>query len=345
MKNLTSLLAVLCISFATTAKDWRYNRLDRLYKSNQTRCLKISKRYIKYLPDSPEAYYFASIVYRNKSKKHLEMKTRYMMMSKSIGYAMKFEDFEDLDLETKVNWEAYLEELRLDTDALIQEMEVTHLANFGERLAIKHEKMVENRQDVILIASGPDGPPVMPSVGGGSNSDENNVASNDSVNQSAPTIEEGKGYFGIPSGKEVAPSFNKIQESQLLELINEERRALFMQPLKLEHSLIRAARYHAYDMASQNYFLKDSYDRKNGQLVLVTDELTRAGQFHAKKHIHAQNIAAGGTSAIETFDQWMEYDEQYDVLFDEASKKVGIGIYYDPESEFGYYWVLVTAKK
>jgi uncharacterized protein YkwD len=266
-----------------------------------------------------------------------------MMMSKSIGYAMKFEDFEDLDLETMVNWEAYLDQLQLDTDSLIKEMEITELACYGERLTLKHEKMVESRYDIILVAAGDDGPSIIPSVEGGNEETDNGA---DSTSSSEPSvISTEKGYFGLATGKEVAPSYNKIQEAQLLELINKERKALLMSPLKMEHSLTRAARYHAYDMATQNYLRHDSHDNINGNLVQVALTEARIGQFHPKKHFLAQNIAGGNKNAMETLDDWMQYDDEYDVLFDESSKKVGIGIYYDPTSAFGYYWVLVTAKK
>jgi uncharacterized protein YkwD len=98
-------------------------------------------------------------------------------------------------------------------------------------------------------------------------------------------------------------------------------------------------------MATQDYFFQDSYDRIDGELVLVADAKTRNSQFHPRKHVRAQNIASGAVNAHETLNEWMFYDEQYDVLFDESIKKVGIGIGHDPSSEYGYYWVLVTAKR
>ena len=118
-----------------------------------------------------------------------------------------------------------------------------------------------------------------------------------------------------------------------------------MTPLKWKEDLGRAARYHAYDMATQDYFYSDSYDRIDGELVLVADEKLRNSQFHPRKHLNAQNIASGSINAIETYNQWLKYDKEYDVLFDEESKKVGIGVFYDLSSTRGYYWVLVTSKK
>lgn len=92
MKNLPSLFAIICISFTTVAADRPYNRLDRLHNSDPSRCLKVSKRYIKYLPDNAVPYYFDSIVYRDKANAHPSIKTRYLMISKSKGYAMKFQN-------------------------------------------------------------------------------------------------------------------------------------------------------------------------------------------------------------------------------------------------------------
>jgi uncharacterized protein YkwD len=340
MKNLTSLLAIICISFATVAADRPYNRLDRLYNSDPSRCLKVSKRHIKYLPDNAIPYYFASIVYRDKANAHSSIKTRYLMMSKSIGYAMKFENFDDVDLEIKLGWESYLDELQNDTDLLIKELEQTEIASLGDRLAIKHQKMVDNREIILLVSGGTSDTQI--TVPGGNTSE---VENEEQEVENEIDDSEKKGYYGLASGNEITPSYNKIQERELFNRINEERKALFMSPLKIDDNLNQAARYHAFDMATQNYFYEESYDRIDGELVLVSDAKTRIGQFHPKQHILSQNIAAGSTNAIETFNQWMEYDEQYDVLFDESSKKVGIGIFYDPSSSSGYYWVLVTAKR
>lgn len=245
MKNFTSLLVVLLISFVSTAGNLRYNRLARIYHSNESRCLKVSKRIMKTQTDAPEPYYFASAVYRKKSKKHSNLKTRYTMMSKSIGYAMKFEDYADIDLLTKVNWNGYLEGLLYDIGALVQEMESTDLAQYGDRLEVKHQKMIARRGELILVAATTHGPTLTP-VGNNESTpvqDNTVVVSNPSSEPvvepiTAPEpepvdeVETGKGYFGMPTGQEVAPSYNTIQERELLDLINAEREAMFMQPLK-----------------------------------------------------------------------------------------------------------------
>ena len=201
--------------------------------------------------------------------------------------------------------------------------------------------MVDNREEILLVSNGTD--PTQLAVPATNSSEEGSSEPEVSEPESESPIKAG--YYGLATGKEVTQSYNKIQEGELLKLINEERAALFMTPLKWEEDLARAARYHAYDMATQDYFYADSYDRLDGELVLVADEKSRNSQFHPRKHLNAQNIAGGSINAIETYDQWSMYDKEYDVLFDEESKKVGIGVFYDPSSARGYYWVLVTSKK
>lgn len=98
-------------------------------------------------------------------------------------------------------------------------------------------------------------------------------------------------------------------------------------------------------MATQNYFYEESYDRVNSDLILLSDEKTRIGQFHPKQHVLSQNIAAGSMNTRETFNQWMKYDGQYDMQIDGSSKKVGIGVFHDLFSSSGYYCVLITAKR
>jgi uncharacterized protein YkwD len=294
-------------------------------------------------PDKPSPYYFASLVYREKSKTHLEMKTRYMMMMKSIGYAMKLENLEDHDLEIKVNWEDYLDDLQIATVDLIGELGETELANFGERLSIKHQKMEDNREVILVVSNDNNaGQVTIPA-------EEETEALTASIEEesSMPSVDNysDKGYFGLAHGNETPQSFNRIQEQELLRLINEEREQLFMSDLKVDNNLYRAALYHAHDMASQDYFFHDSFDRINGELIFIADTDKRVGQFSSSRNKFAQNIAGGNLNAHLVFQQWLSSEEASEILFNESAKKVGIGLCYDPESTHGYYWVLVTSSK
>lgn len=345
MKNFIAFLVVVSISFVSLSGDWPYDRLNRLYGSNSTRCLKVSKRYIHFLPEKAAPYYFASVVYRDKSKKHQEIKAKYRMMSQAIGFAMSFEAFEDIDLMTQVNWARYMEELDNDTDDLIALLDQSDLSSLGNYLGKKYDKMIEGRNTIILngdLAINND-----VNLNQGDVSDVSHEESDGELNEVASIEEESENamFNGLASGKEVVPSFNKIQEQELLDIINAERKEMFMPSLKLDHGLVRAARYHANDMAIQDYFLQDSYDRIDGELVHVANASTRIRQFHKGGASVSQNIAGGNKTANDVFLQWSENGEHFDAMFDESSRKVGIGLCYDESSAHGYYWVLVTARK
>lgn len=334
MKNGILLIAVLLLSFVSTAGNRSYKRLNRLYSEDRWRCLRVAEKYIKRLPDNSDPYYFASAVYKEKSKTHGQIKTRYMMMSKSIRYATKFENLKDLDMMSRVNWGAYILELERDTKSLISDLDQENLSDLGDRLGEKcddlmylHESVEIPEETINIVADS------------GDNSSEENTQEN------SASPDEQAGYFGLASGQEVAPSANKIQEQELLKLINEEREALFMSPLKWDESLARAARYHANDMAQQNYLMHESYDLIDGQLILVADADRRIGQFQSKSNVYGEAIAGGTTTAKSTLLRWIGQDEEYDVLFSEDNKAVGIGLAYDPDSDYGYYWVLVVAER
>lgn len=331
MKSIT-LIIMLVMSFASMAGNFTYNRLHRLYEQDPWKCVRVSERYMSRTPDKASPYYFASAVYREKSKKHGEIKTRYMMMSKSLRYATKFEELEDLDLMTRVNWGAYVLLLREDADALIMELDSNDLSGLSESLGKKNEHLAYLHNAILIVD-------VEPSVS------TTVVADNVTVTNEQVAIEnhESAGYFGLASGNEVAPSYNKIQEQELLKLINEERKELFMSPLKWDESLARAARYHATDMAQQDYFMHESYDRIDGQLVEISDAETRIRRFEDKDRVYAENIAAGSMTAKSALLKWIGNDADYDVMFDESNRSVGIGIAYDPNSAYGYYWVLVVS--
>lgn len=327
------LVILLLIGSPVLAGDWTYNRLNRIYETDAWRCVHVSERIMKRAPDKPSPFYFASAVYNEKQKKHGQIRTRYMMMSKSLRYATKFEEHGDLDLMSKVNWGAYVLKLEDDTDKLIRQLDSSDYHHLADNLDEKCDNLMLLHNKIIIIED--------PNEGLADNSQQGNESSE----LETPMNYEGAGYFGLASGNEVAPSSNKIQEQQLLELINEERRALFMKELKWDDDLARAARYHANDMAGQEYTMNDSYDRIDGQLVFIADAQERISQFQRRKNVYQQDISAGTSSAQNTLQKWMGSDESFDKLFNEENRSVGIGLLHDPNSPYEYYWVIVLGEK
>ncbi|MCR9174257.1 MAG: CAP domain-containing protein [bacterium] len=335
MKNLTLLIAALFLSMAATAGDWTYNRLNRIYESDPWRCVDVSKRIMKRAPEKASPFYFASAIYNEKQKTHPTMKTRYMMMSKSLRYATKFEELGDLNIMSTVNWGAYVLKLRDDTDALMLDLDSSDLSYLADKLDRKCDHLLLLHKKVIIVEGADAALASSPAESEG----------NESIEHETPADHENAGYFGLATGNEVAPSANKIQEQKLLEMINEERRALFMKELKWNNDLARAARYHANDMAGQEYTMNESYDRVDGQLIFIADAQERISQFQRKNNVYQQDISAGTSSVENTFQKWIGSDDSYNKLFNEDNRSVGIGLVHDADSPYGYYWVIVLGEK
>lgn len=333
MKNLTLLIAAMFVSLAASAGDWTYNRLERLYVSDPWRCVDVSKRIMLRAPEKPSPFYFASSVYKEKQKKHGQIKSRYMMMSKALRYATQFEEIGNLDMMSRVNWGAYVLQLRDETNDLMLDLDSSDLSYLAGKLDEKCDNLLLLHNKIIIIENPDEDLASTP------------IANNDGEEIETPINHEGAGYFGLATGNEVAPSANKIQEQKLLEMINAERNELFMKELNWDNDLARAARYHANDMAGQDYTMNDSYDRIDGQLVFVADANDRIGQFQSKKNVYQQDISAGTISAETTYLKWIGNDAAYDMLFNEENRSVGIGLAHDPNSPYGYYWVIVLGEK
>ena len=142
--------------------------------------------------------------------------------------------------------------------------------------------------------------------------------------------------FAGCGGVSVAP-LNGTWEAQVVELVNQRRANAGLLPLKLVDSLATAARYHAADMAADDYFEHDTYDRQGGQLALVCDTWTRIGSLY-DGFACAENIGAGYGSPQDVVQGWMDSDGHRRNILSTTAREVGAG-YYEGGS-WGRYWVL-----
>jgi len=134
MKKLLSTLIVLLLVFSSFATNIFFNRLDKLYKKDKKQCLDVAKRYINYLPNQASSYYFASMVYKFKAENAKNSRGEYMHLKKAIGYALQFDELNDLELQVEVNWLHVKDELNEDAFALIKTLESANDFEFSERL-------------------------------------------------------------------------------------------------------------------------------------------------------------------------------------------------------------------
>jgi uncharacterized protein YkwD len=312
--KIVALIIIVLFTSKIIASDIRYNHLLKLYNSNTDKCLEVSKKYIAKHPEKSVPYYFASKIYLDKFNKSSRLSQKYSLMSRSISYGTKLDKLNDVALESKVDWNTYREEIVAKSVTLISDL---NNADFGDK-ASKLSKQL-NRLEY--------------------SSPKKETLKDEVAAEGFKMM-----YYGLPSGNERIKSASPLNEKEILAMINCERKKQGMQELIWEEDLARAARYHAYDLETQKYFDHNSYDRKNGKLIKVGGTFERIHRFYSKSFVNSENIAAGSSTPKGTYTQWYNSPGHYKNMFNRKSEKVGIGIYYDKNSLYGYYWVFCTAQ-
>lgn len=144
-------------------------------------------------------------------------------------------------------------------------------------------------------------------------------------------------------GGDIAPITNAAYEQELVELVNAQRLANgSLPPYKRVASLDDAARYHAADMAQDNYFDHNSYDRNaQNNLVLVCAWNTRVGKHY--KGVYGENIAAGYSTPASVMTAWMNSSGHRGNILSGAWE-IGVG-YSSQGGSYGVYWVQDFGKR
>jgi uncharacterized protein YkwD len=130
-------------------------------------------------------------------------------------------------------------------------------------------------------------------------------------------------------------SSDAAYEQRVVELLNAERMARGLPPLKLSGDLRDAARYHASDMAQDDYFEHDTYDRAGGRLAWVCGTWARIRSYYPLPR--AENIAAGYTTPESVMAGWMGSAGHRDNLLNPGYREVGVG--YVRGGSWRHYWV------
>lgn len=298
-------------------QSWTYKHLHKLYQTSPERCLKMAEFYMDALKENPSPYYFASKIYFDDAQKGKTDRVQYSRLKKSIGYAIRFDELSNDAFKEEINWESYKNAIENYTTELNAKMESdqaeTFRSNLNAQLVKLNHKEAEDNSNTYIAT-------------------ENTFSG-----------KVGESYFGLPSGLENIPSYNLTSEQEMLDLINAERTRQGMDSLIWEEDLARAARYHAYDMANQDYFSHASYDKKGDRHYMVGMTFDRIKKFYSNGFVNSENIAAGNEDAHGTYNQWYNSKGHYENMFNAKSKNVGIGVCYDENSTYGYYWVFCTS--
>ncbi len=113
-------------------------------------------------------------------------------------------------------------------------------------------------------------------------------------------------HQNLPANTTPIPSSNEQWEQEVLTMVNQVRKRRGMKPLVLHPELSRVARYHAQDMATDDYFEHDSYDRVNGRKKRICSFTERLNHFSETRWFGwAENIAMGHTSSQSVMAGWM----------------------------------------
>lgn len=120
---------------------------------------------------------------------------------------------------------------------------------------------------------------------------------------------------------------------ELLNLTNAERERAGLAPLNLSDSLTSAAQLHAEDLVRSNSFSHTGSDGSQ-----PSDRALAAG--YPFRYV-GENIAAGGSTASITMQQWMNSAGHRANILKPEYTEVGFGYVADANTPYRHYWVQV----
>lgn len=323
MRNLITAFA-LVLTAQSVFGNLLLNRLDRLYEKDQSKCLKRSKWYIKQLEHRAEPYFYAFRIQTERARNSNNAISAFYRTRTALNYANGFNQRADDKLKNELGWNSFSEIFAKDVRSVILMLESENEEEFADLLSKRLDKFhdhSDNNNGVLNVA-------------------EKRIESVDRADEFAFVNQL---MFNMPTGAEIIPSSNLSREVELLEIINKYREEKGLDPLIWNEELANAARYHAFDLGSQDYFDHDTYDRVEGNLVRVGSTFQRIGKFYDESKLNAENIAAGNLTSQATFDQWYNSVGHFATMFDAESTKAGIGYVRVTGSTYEHYWVLCTA--
>ena len=145
-----------------------------------------------------------------------------------------------------------------------------------------------------------------------------------------------------PSGNEQIKAMNRSYEIELMNLINTYRAENGLKTLRIQPSLMLASRYHAADMANENYFDHATHNRIHGRLERGVSTFKRIKQFYSG-FANTENLGAGYYSPEAVFKGWVDSPGHNVNLLNESATHLGVGFYQTDHSEYQRYWVFVSS--
>ena len=343
MRKIIILLTFLIVetSFNTGPFNGSFNRFQKLYNEDKEKCFLVAKSRVDNNTTNFVPYYFLLKIELEEYKEldyvgfirnisNDDIYIHYIeLMYKMIDYTNKIYDFAEEEELYETNC-FYLfgemnDELGDLCKALLKE----------DRLILK-EKLLKRANSFFSIEI-----EIL-----NSNGSTRSITTQDTrITNAYPNMEVSKFFNGVPTGQEVVSSSDKDMELEFLDILNKARIDEGLNPLKLDYNLCGAARYHSYDMGSQNYFSHASYDRpyNSGKIIEVCSTFERIKKWKNNYNM-GENIAAGSGSAEGVYNQWINSPGHKKNMFNSSWTKIGIGFVKVPGSKHTYYWTTDFSK-
>ena len=333
------LFIALQTSFIPKSFNDFFDRFQKLYNKDKEKCFEAAKsRADKNIANFVPYYFLLKIElekynelpyvwssYTSDDRYDMHVKSMYDM----IDYTNKIYDFANEDELYETNCFILFGEMNDELGELCRDL------LRADKLLLK-EKLLKRSNSFFSIEI-----EVLNSDG----STRSRTSQDERITNAYPNMEVSKFFNGVPTGKEVVPSSDKDVELEFLDILNKARIDKGLNPLTLDYDLCRAARYHSYDMGSQNYFTHESYDRPNnsGKIIEVCSTFDRIRKWKNNYNM-GENIAAGRSSAEGVYNQWFNSPGHYKNMFNSSWTKIGIGFVKVPGSKFTYYWTTDFSK-
>lgn len=313
-----TLLFLILFAFPSKGQDLLYNRLHQLESNQPEKMPIVAERYSKIWKKHPVPYYFISKDKLSKFISETDKRKRNRLMSSLLKNATKAQKHGNKGgFIKKKEWTAHKEKIK-ELGYFYFNGQLHYRNNYD--LYKKFSLLISNGKYEFLI--------------------------DQQLDLKFPESQKMDSHFyGLPSGQEyIAPQL-KDKEIKMLDLINEERKKMGLSIVLLDSALSAACRYHAYDMATQNYVDHQGYDLgEDGKLYFANSVFDRIRQFYNKTFVISENISWGDRTAKEAFKGWYESKGHYKNLFNPKNRVVGIGVVYIEKSKYGYYWVFNAAE-
>ena len=135
------------------------------------------------------------------------------------------------------------------------------------------------------------------------------------------------GATGAFAAEEIADNELRSMANEVAMLVNEAREELGLKPLYVVPYLNELG-----DLRASEIVDDFSHSRGGQRFSSVVDrEIVSYGLI-------AENIAAGSDNAADTFEQWKNSPSHWKSITNPDLTHIGIGVYYDPDSTYGWYW-------